>query len=270
MSACPFADQRYRYDSRYPSSGYSGGPSKGVLHTTEGSLAGALQAYGSGAKAPHFTVDPVVAAQRVDIFQHFDTGRPSRALANAAGGVQTNGDGAVQIELVGTCYDGGPGMVWPRAPRWALDGLARLMRWIEADRGIPRVAASIWLPYPSSYGSTSARMSQQQWDGFAGWCGHQHVPENTHGDPGQLDMAYLLGSEDDMFEAQDRQWLADIRTGTAGANAKLDTVLGLLRADAQANTRLEAAIAAASAKVGVQASAADIARELLAQLSTNG
>lgn len=191
MSAYPFADQSRRYDGRYPSSGYSGGPNKGVLHTTEGA---SLPGYDNGAKAPHFTLLPDTKTRTVKIYQHFDTARPSRALANKSGGVQTNNDGVVQIELVGTCATGGPGMFWPGAPTWALDGVARLMRWIEQDRGIPREAARTWLPYPQSYGATAARMSPAEWDSFAGWCGHQHVPENAHGDPGQLDMAYLLGT----------------------------------------------------------------------------
>lgn len=200
MSTCPFAEQK-RYDAAYPGR-YSGGPNKGVLHTTEG---GSLPAYDGGSKAPHFTVIPIMEEKRVRIVQHFDTARPARALANKAGGVQTNGDGAVQIELVGTCAVGGPGLHWPTAPRWALDGLAKLMRWIEADRGIPRRATTKpWLAYgkdprapgrvPASYGASPARMSQAEWDAFAGWCGHMHVPENSHGDPGSLDIGYLLGA----------------------------------------------------------------------------
>lgn len=233
MAVCPFADQRYRYDGAYPSSGYSGGPSKGLLHTTEGGLPGTLQAYGGGAKAPHFTVNPITSARRVDIFQHFDTARPSRALANAAGGVQTNGDGVVQIELVGTCAIGGPGMFWPGAPQWALDGLARLMRWIEADRGIPRRSALVWLPYPESYGASRARMTQAQWDAFAGWCGHQHAAENLHGDPGVLPIAYLLGEDEDL-DANQNRLLVEAHGALARMEATvLPAILAAAKDDAQ-------------------------------------
>ncbi|GAA0464000.1 hypothetical protein [Streptomyces olivaceiscleroticus] len=35
-------------------------------------------------------------------------------------------------------------------------------------------------------------MSASQWNGFRGICGHQHVPENDHGDPGSLDFRHVL------------------------------------------------------------------------------
>jgi hypothetical protein len=54
-----------------------------------------------------------------------------RALRNDPGGVQTNRDGAVQIELVGFAH-------LPR-DRAALTQLARLCRWIESTHGVPRV-----------------------------------------------------------------------------------------------------------------------------------
>jgi len=203
MSVCPFANQSYRYDSRY-SGRYTGGPNKGVLHTTEG---GSLPGYGGGGSAPHFTVRANVKTKTVTIYQHFDTARPARALVNKSGDTQTNNDGCIQIELIGSCdrttaekY----GIIyWPEAPTWALDGLKKLMRWIEKDRGIPRKATTRpWLNYgkdsrapgriPASYGNSPARMGQSEFDNFAGWCGHQHVAENSHGDPGNIDIGYLL------------------------------------------------------------------------------
>jgi hypothetical protein len=49
-------------------------------------------------------------------------------------------------------------------------------------------------------------MSAAEWDTFTGWCGHQHIPENDHTDPGALPIARLLAhpaaavspEEDDM------------------------------------------------------------------------
>ena len=46
---------------------------------------------------------------------------------------------------------------------------------------------SVWTPYPESYGKGGQRFSFDRWRAFKGWCGHQHVPENTHGDPGALE-----------------------------------------------------------------------------------
>ena len=203
MSACPFANQSHRYDSRY-SGRYTGGPNKGVLHTTEG---GSLPRYLDGGNAPHFTVRANVKTKTVTVYQHFDTNRPARALVNKSGGTQTNNDGCIQIELIGSCDRATAetyGLIyWPEAPTWALDGLKKLMRWIEKDRGIPRKATTRpWLNYgkdsrapgriPASYGNSPARMGQSEFDNFAGWCGHQHVAENSHGDPGNIDIGYLL------------------------------------------------------------------------------
>ena len=215
MAVYTFADQTHRWDSAWPMT-YTGGPWKGLLHTTEGLT---LPTYRddlgrAGAKAPHFTLTPFAWAKDTHYHQHFDTARPSRALRNESGGVQTNTDQVIQIELVGTCdpskrltwtlgtrtYRAGVDYIyWPDAPQWALDEVARLMRWIEAAHGIPRASTSRpWLPYPRSYGASPARMTRPEWDNFAGWCGHQHAPENTHGDPGDIDITYLLSEEDDM------------------------------------------------------------------------
>lgn len=288
MAICLFADQSHRYDAAWPMT-YTGGPWKGLLHTTEGLT---LPSYRNdqgraGAKAPHFTLVPLIAAKDTRYHQHFDTARPSRALRNEAGGVQTNTDQVIQIELVGTCdpskrstwtlgtrtYRAGVDYIyWADAPRWALDGLARLMRWIEAAHGIPRVSTPRpWLPYPSSYGATAARMTGSEWDSFSGWCGHQNAPENLHGDPGDIDINYLLSEEDDMptpqeiaqavwghqfsrsgtGPAQASDWLADTRLivggidsivkGLPDATAKAVASLGV-QADPKA---LAAAIAAA-------------------------
>jgi hypothetical protein len=35
-------------------------------------------------------------------------------------------------------------------------------------------------------------MTFSQWQAFKGWCGHQHVPENDHGDPGSMDFPRVI------------------------------------------------------------------------------
>jgi len=205
MAVCPFADQSRRYDAAYPMS-YTSGPWRGVLHTTETT---GLPGYDGGAKAPHFTVVPGLAAKTVVVYQHFDTSRPSRALANTSIPGETNREQCIQIELVGTSgwiysvAPKSPALFWPEAPEWALAGLARLMRWIEAAHGMPSVSTPRpWVPW----NGPRVRMSAAEWDTFTGWCGHQHVPENDHTDPGALPIARLLAhpaaavspEEDDM------------------------------------------------------------------------
>lgn len=163
---------------------FTGGPAKGVLHSTEGaSYAGARGAYVKNNSAPHFTVS--VERGPFQCWQHVPLNRASRSLQNAAGGVETNRDSVIQIEIVGRAVEM-PNMGVPM-----LTGLRSLMVWIETQTGISAVAPP-FLPYPQSYGASSVRMSHRQWDAFGAWCGHQHVPENTHGDPGAIPITALL------------------------------------------------------------------------------
>ncbi|MCS0601090.1 N-acetylmuramoyl-L-alanine amidase [Streptomyces sp. LP11] len=157
-----------------------------VLHTTEGS---SWPSYSGGSVAPTFTVHPDGRVR-----QHFYANESARALVNAAGGVQTNTLNCVQIELIGTCDKGGPGVYWPSATDAQLAGLAKLVKWLTATYPIPLKSTSKpWLAYPSSYGSKNGqRMSFSEWENFNGIAGHQHVPENDHGDPGNFPIARLI------------------------------------------------------------------------------
>lgn len=173
---------------------FTGGPAKGVLHTTEGkSYAGARSAYVANRSNPHFTV--TFEKGYFQCYQHCSIGRASRALKNLSGGAQTNRDMAIQIEIVGSCNP--PNAHWgnlyvPTFPQAYLDGIGKLMRWIEANAGVGRFTDATFKAYPGSYGNNGVRFSANKWDNYNGWCGHQHVPENTHGDPGNIDINYLL------------------------------------------------------------------------------
>lgn len=170
-----------------------------VLHTTEGR---SLPSYGGGATAPNLTAVPDFFAQKLRWYQHFDIDRSSRALVNLAGGVETNTLNVVQVELVGTCdpathsswtKSGYQHVYWPQAPDWALRDLAAFLAWAHTNHGIPLSGPTTWKAYPSSYGAANGvRMSFTTWNAFKGVCGHQHVPENLHGDPGALDFTQLL------------------------------------------------------------------------------
>ena len=181
MARCPFS-------TWHPISGSSGrhvgGPFKIVHHTTEGSTAeGALMAFAQNRSDPHFTVD----ATR--IFQHIDTAEGTHALRNAPGGVQTNRDSAVQIELVGFAH--------LAKDKRALTNLARLCRWIEATHGVPNVWPS-GLPRPAKNGRDPGGHNRTgtSWDTQSGHFGHCHVPENTHWDPGYTaqEVAFLIAA----------------------------------------------------------------------------
>lgn len=169
-----------------------------VWHSTEGT---SLPSYGGGGNAPNFTAKPDFAAKRLVWYQHFDFDTSSRALRNLAGGVQTNTLNACQVEIVGTCDPtthtkwaaaGTPHLYTPELPDWAVRDLAAFARWAHEQHGVPLSSGLEFRAYPSSYGDSPVRMSGAQWSAFKGHCGHQHVPENDHGDPGNMPMAAIL------------------------------------------------------------------------------
>ncbi|MEV7137012.1 peptidoglycan-binding protein [Streptomyces tauricus] len=170
-----------------------------VLHTTEGS---SLPGYGGGSSAPNLTAVPDLAAKKLKWYQHFDIETSSRALVNLAGGVETNTMNVCQVELVGTCDPkthakwksaGRAHVYWPDAPDWALREVARFLAWMHEEHGVPLSGPKAWPAYPSSYANGGGqRMSGAKWTAFKGVCGHMHVPENVHGDPGALDFARIL------------------------------------------------------------------------------
>jgi hypothetical protein len=220
-----------------------------VLHTTEGRT---LPDYGGGATAPNLTAVPDVAARKLVWYQHFDIDVSSRALVNLAGGVQTNTLNVCQVELVGTCdpathakWGSAAHIYWPQAPDWALAEVARFLAWMNAQHGVPLSGPTKWPAYPASYGtSNGARMSNATWTDFSGVCGHLHVPENLHGDPGAIDFARLIAlakgttEEDDMALTTD-----DIGKVATAVAAKLIAGGGVL--ETSDVDRVTAAVAAA-------------------------
>lgn len=171
-----------------------GFPARGVLHTTEGaSYDGARQAYGTG-KNPHFTATYEHGV--FEIHQHTPIDQYAKALVHPSGGVDTNRAHAIQIEIVGTCDPSrAHEMLYVGDfPQAYLDGIAAWMRWVEEQTGVKPVAPETFEAYPASAGANNGvRFDEARWRTFDGWCGHQHVPGNDHGDPGALNLAHLLG-----------------------------------------------------------------------------
>lgn len=187
-----------------------------VWHSTEGRT---LPSYDGGALAPNLTALPDFAAKRLVWYQHFDFDTSSRALRNLAGGVQTNTLNVSQVEIVGTCDPvthakwvraGTQHLYTPELPDWAVRDLAAFARWAFEQHGVPLSSGLEFRTYPASYGNSSVRMTNSQWTAFSGHCGHQHVPENDHGDPGAFPVAAILAAakngtteEDDMPTAKE-------------------------------------------------------------------
>lgn len=175
------------------------GSRKLLLHDTEGSsIEGAIAAYRANNSWPHLTVD----CRRRRVVQHLPFNVAARSLQNLPGGAdETNKDGSIliQIEIVGfvnnrdgTMFSGpddyrwfGEMVVGPLCRAWS----------------IPIVSTVRWTAYDDSYGSAAPqRLSVAAWDVYSGVLGHEHAPDNVHGDPGAIDVPLILTSArgDDM------------------------------------------------------------------------
>lgn len=175
------------------------GPTVVVVHTTESDG----PAYYDGTE-PHIEVGLTSLRQ----FAALDV--CSKALWNEPGGVQTNRrpGHVIQIEVI-----------W-RAAKPMPDALLRRLALVIAF--IKRSLPDLVLAGPSQgfHGSDSAgvnapwRFTYAKWNAFAGICGHQHVPENDHWDPGTLDIAKLirfvheeLGTTPDVPPTQEKKFV---------------------------------------------------------------
>lgn len=169
----------------FPDSGsFVSGPYRVVLHSTEGSsYGGARAAYKTNKVSPHFTISYEKGS--LEVWQHVPLNRAATALEHRAGTVHTNRLSAVQIEVV--AFAAKP--VWPAG---LVTGVADLIAWISAQCGVTPVAPH-FEAYPASYGENNGvRMSDENWLTFNGVCGHQHVPHQSHGDPGAINILALL------------------------------------------------------------------------------
>lgn len=193
----PWADStKQAFDSKYPGQEYKGGTPKGLLHSTE---TGTWPGYSNGSVAPHVTIMFKMAEKTIEVRQHFNINRPSRALANKSGGVQTNNWNVFQAELIGTCDRsfatkyGYPYLPDLLKEDWARDALAAVIHSVSKSLNIPIKTSVDWVEYPKSYGlNASQRLSNDAWDNYQGWLGHQHAPENDHGDPGNIPIESIL------------------------------------------------------------------------------
>lgn len=193
----PWADSKTQaFDSKYPGQTYKGGTPKGLLHSTE---TGTWPGYSNGSVAPHITVRFDISDKTIEVRQHFSIDRPSRALANQSGGVQTNNWSVFQAELIGSCdrafsdKHGYPYLPDLLKEDWARDALAAVIASVSKSLDIPIQTSVSWAKYPGSYGiNASQRLSDSAWNDYQGWLGHQHAPENDHGDPGDIPIESIL------------------------------------------------------------------------------
>lgn len=176
----------------------SGSKKKLVLHTTEGgSAAGAIAAYKANNSWPHFTVDPIKKIK----YQHVDTGFPARALRNKAGGTETNRGGAIQIEIVGRASE---------SHNWSQETLKWLAEEVIGpickNEGIKLEAPLKFLGQQDGLLASEKakqRLSYKDWESANYILGHQHVPENSHWDPGKIDIEKILSYIKDVEKSEE-------------------------------------------------------------------
>jgi hypothetical protein len=160
---------------------------KGCLHTTESS---GWPEYRGWTVMPHATVMPA-RGKGVTIRQHLPFTQASFALRHTRP-QPTNGDYVMQFELIGTCDPQGPrgAYYWPEADDVVLlDLFTKLIKPLDDAFLIP-LRAPAFGRYPDRAGFN--RMSDVQFDTYSGWHGHQHVPQNDHGDPGAFPWDRML------------------------------------------------------------------------------
>jgi hypothetical protein len=180
----------------------------GVLHTVEPlkidpipilSIPDGRYLDAGGTSYPTSTIG-MVSTTEAATFQHYPANISCRALLNERGGVETNQrrPGVVQLELHWRADS------IKLAPDVLMAEVARHMAWLESVTDVPHVFPCTFHPYPPPrgvlLGSEPYRLSFAGWLGARGWVGHQHVPENSHGDPGAIDTARLSPApeEDDV------------------------------------------------------------------------
>jgi hypothetical protein len=155
-----------------------------VHHTTEGSSAGgAIGAYRSHRGWPTLTAEWTGA--RLVVYQHMPLTQAARALQNAPDAWETNRARCVQIEHVGFARETGS---WPAA-RYA--AMAELCRWLEAQTGCRRgvLPGTVWDT------ATPPRIGAEAFHRGTGHTGHQHVPGNSHWDPGVFRIDAVLDGD---------------------------------------------------------------------------
>ena len=224
--------------TRYPEAvwrgdGQSGGswtgfPYRVILHTTETRT---IPGYNNGASAPHLTYFPAGNYW----VQHTSFATAARALRNLSGGVQTNRQGALQVEIV--CYsaksigDSVNGLWVGNLTETHLRSLARFLNWVKGEFDIQLTWPGKQALSYAQANATGFRMTASQWDGFNGVAAHQHVPENLHWDTGALDWNRLMSYTNDAMELTDEEiaQLRGILAALKAENSNPDALRYLIR-----------------------------------------
>jgi len=202
----PLADNKSQnFVNKYP--GVAISPNILVLHTME---VNGWPGYQGGEVAPHlsiiFDLNPDGTLKGYKWRQHFPFNRSARAVRNEPGGVETNNSsqGVIQIEMGGTCgwanrdkHVLDPDWSNPEQVKKIAQPIIDFLVWANRNLGLQLVA-----PYEFyAWNGSGHRMNYKEWLSFKGICGHQHVPENTHIDPGKIDINWIIAEARKVLDA---------------------------------------------------------------------
>ena len=265
----PGASKAHWYSTAYPGDQMT--TNTVVWHSTETT---ALPDYSGGSIAPTLTAVPDFKAQKLVWYQHFGFDESARALVHAAGQMATNTLNCAQVEIVGTC-DPATHTAWtkagtqhlymPELPDWAIRDLQAFAHWAHDQHGVPLTSGLTWKPYPVSYGNNGVRMSTAQWSAFKGHCGHQHVPENDHGDPGAFPIAQILEADMPLTDADVQKVVHGVlgykNADALKKNPQLPDVYGYIAGTNGAVASLTAQVGALSGAIAALTKAGGITAE---------
>lgn len=152
-------------------------------HTTEGTtLAGAEQAFKN--YPPHLGYNPLTR----ELHQYVPLNRHSYAFFNS----EADDEYVIQIEVVGFASQS---HLWPD---WVISNIVNdLVNPLEAAIGVPPIV--VWTGFHGegegfilASPSSPIRISLSQLREFSGHLGHQHIPGDSHWDPGRFPIDKIL------------------------------------------------------------------------------
>ena len=155
-----------------------------VIHTTE------TQGLPSYPYPPHLTIN---LEEPDRIWQHVTGTKGAYALKSAPQSPNYECGIVYQVEHISYARD------TPTQSDLWYHSLAREIVWFHRNKTVPLEFVPVWED-GSAYGDWSGRMTAAEFTAFTGICGHQHVNDNDHWDPGALDIPRLKVEIEDWME----------------------------------------------------------------------
>lgn len=126
--------------------------------------------------------------------QHCFVNQAATTLANA-GDFRTNRANVCQIEIVAWVDPAhkSSSAFYTHISEDAYLDLAQFYAWLNKEWETPIKNGVKWKEYPASYGvHNGVRLTVQQFGTYEGLCGHEHAPEQSHGDPSLINVGLII------------------------------------------------------------------------------